>query len=226
MKKIIVIPIYRIGKVIQDLVEEINEISSPDKIILVADKSESSDDDTFEIVDNLESKVRNIMAIKRERKTCLKDAYVEGFKRALELEGDVILEMDGDFGHNPQYLPRFFEEIENYDVVWGSRFMSEKRSLPLKRYLISYGGTQLINFIHGTRFSDMTNGFICYNRKALESVDLNELKSEGHFYQTEMKVNLHRNGMRIKEIPTSFVDSHSNAKLRDIIESLKMLRKI
>lgn len=226
MKKVVVIPVYRIGKVIQDLVKEINEVSSPNNIVIVADKSDNPNDNTFDIVDDLESKVKNVIAIKRKKKTCLKDAYVDGFKKSLELQADAILEMDGDFGHNPSYLPTFFEEIEGNDVVWGSRFMSRDNTLPLKRYLLSYGGTQLVNLVHGTNFTDMTNGFICYSRPALESINLDQLKSQGHFYQTEMKVKLARAGMKIKEVPTDFTDSPSNVNLKDALESLRLLVKI
>ena len=133
------------------------------------------------------------------------DAYVRGYREALAAGHDFILEIDAGFSHRPADIPRFLDAMERgYDCVFGSRFMPGGRIVdsPLRRRLLSYGGTVLTNLLVGTRLSDMTSGFELFSREALQMVLDRGIHSRAHFFQTEIK--FHCRHLKVAEVPITY----------------------
>jgi dolichol-phosphate mannosyltransferase len=135
---------------------------------------------------------------------CVVDAYFRGYRAALAAGCRWILEMDGGLSHRPEEIGRFVAAMEQgYDYAGGCRFMKGgSYAGPLSRYVISKGGTVLANLLLGTRMRDMTSGFECFSRPALEAVVARGVRSRAHFFQTEIKFFLH--GWNWVEVPISY----------------------
>ena len=147
------------------------------------------------------------------------DAYIRGYREALEANCDWVLEIDGGFSHEPADIGKFFEAMaDDHDCVFGSRFREGGRNLgTLKRRVISRGGTALTNLLLGTKLTDMTSGFQLFTRATLEMVLAKGISSKGPFFQTEMRT--HCRNLRIVEIPIQYnAGSHSVGR-RAIAES-------
>lgn len=207
-KSIIVIPTYNEVENISKLIDTIFNVKSDIDILIVDD---NSPDGTAEVVSSLMKKDSRIHLIKRPEKMGLGTAYCDGFKYALEKGFDYIFEMDADFSHNPEDIPRFLEEIHNYDLVIGSRYVSGVNVVnwPLKRLILSYGANLYTRIITGMPIHDATGGFKCFRAKSLKKIDLNKIKSNGYGFQIEMNFRLWKSGARIKEIPIIFIDRRS-----------------
>jgi len=207
-KSIIVIPTYNEVENISKLIDTIFNIKSDIDILIVDD---NSPDGTAEIVSGMMNKDSRIHLIKRPEKMGLGTAYCDGFKYALERGFDYIFEMDADFSHNPEDIPRFLEEIHNYDLVIGSRYVSGVNVVnwPLKRLILSYGANLYTRIITGMPVHDATGGFKCFRAEALKRIDLNKIKSNGYGFQIEMNFRLWKSGARLKEIPIIFIDRRS-----------------
>ena len=119
--------------------------------------------------------------------------------------------MDADFSHDPDEIPHFLEEIRNYDLVIGSRYISGANvaNWPLRRLLLSYYANKYVRIITGIRVYDATGGFKCFRREVLEAIDLDDIHSNGYAFQIEMNFRAWRKKFRIKEIPIVFVDRHA-----------------
>jgi len=207
-KSIIVIPTYNEIENISKLIDTIFNIKSDIDILIVDD---NSPDGTAEVVSKIMNKDSRIHLIKRPGKMGLGTAYCDGFKYALEKGFDYIFEMDADFSHNPEDIPRFLEEIHNYDLVIGSRYVSGVNVVnwPLKRLILSYGANLYTRIITGMPVHDATGGFKCFRAEALKKIDLNKIKSNGYGFQIEMNFRLWKSGARLKEIPIIFIDRRS-----------------
>lgn len=158
------------------------------------------------------------------------DAYVRGYREALEAGCDWILEIDAGFSHQPEDIPQFFDKmLEGYDCVFGSRFcrggnISESS---FKRRVISRGGTVLANLLLGTKLKDMTSGFEMFSRRALGAVLDRGIKSRGPFFQTEIKT--YCRNLRITEVPIQYrAASHdvNNKALKDSFDNLRRLYRL
>ena len=138
-------------------------------------------------------------------------AYIEGFKYALEKGFDYIFEMDADFSHNPEDIPRFLETIKDYDLVIGSRYITGVNVVnwPLSRLFLSYGANVYTRIITGMPIKDATGGYKCFRADALRKIDLNKVKTNGYGFQIEMNYRLWKSGAKIKEIPIIFIDRRS-----------------
>lgn len=230
MKKLIIIATYNEIDNINLLLEEIFTIV-PDVNVLVID--DSSPDKTYELVENLiENKYKNnLFLMKRAGKLGLGTAYVAGFNWALEREYDIILHMDADFSHSPKYLPLFFTEIKDNDLVIGSRYVKNGGVVNwgIIRKLISRGGSLYSRLILGLKIRDLTGGFKCFKRNVLESIDINGLKSNGYSFQVETTYKSFLKGFKIKEIPIVFEDRRvGESKMSSVIfiEALLMILKL
>jgi dolichol-phosphate mannosyltransferase len=133
---------------------------------------------------------------------------VAGFRFALERGYDVVFEMDADFSHDPQELPKLLKLTSEYDVVIGSRYISGVNVVnwPMRRLILSYLANLYTRVITGMPVRDTTSGFVCYRRNVLESIDLNSLRSNGYAFQIEIKFQAWRKGFRLHEVPIIFVD--------------------
>jgi dolichol-phosphate mannosyltransferase len=138
----------------------------------------------------------------------LGSAYVTGFKYALERGFDFIMEMDADFSHNPDDVPRLLEAAQTKDLVIGSRYVNGVNIVnwPFKRLLISYFASKYVRVITGMPIKDPTGGYKCFRRKVLESIDLNKILSDGYAFQIEMNFRAWVKGFRIQEIPIVFTE--------------------
>lgn len=207
-KAIIVIPTYNEVDNISKLIDTIFNIKSDIDILIVDD---NSPDGTADVVEKLLNKDSRIHLIKRAGKMGLGTAYCDGFKYALEKGFDFIFEMDADFSHNPEDIPRFLEAIHNNDLVIGSRYVSGVNVVnwPLKRLILSYGANLYTRIITGMPVHDATGGYKCFRAEALKKIDLNKIKSNGYGFQIEMNFRLWKSGARLKEIPIIFIDRRS-----------------
>jgi dolichol-phosphate mannosyltransferase len=144
----------------------------------------------------------------REGKQGLGSAYVAGFRYALDRDYEAVFEMDADFSHNPESLPVFLGELENADLVLGSRYLNGVTVVnwPIKRLILSYSANVYSRVITGMRVKDLTGGFKCFRRRVLESIDWSRVRSDGYAFQIEITFKAWRKGFRIREIPIMFVD--------------------
>ncbi len=204
-KAVIVVPTYNEAENVKRLTEAVFR-SQPDINILFVD--DSSPDGTAELIKKLQKKHPAILLLERSLKEGLGRAYIAGFKLALEKGFDYIFEMDADFSHDPKEVPAFLEAIEDNDLVIGSRYIRGVNVVnwPLQRLLLSYFANCYTRWITGLPVQDSTGGFKCFRKEVLESIDLENLKSNGYAFQIEMNYLAWKAGFRVKEIPIIFVD--------------------
>jgi dolichol-phosphate mannosyltransferase len=178
----------------------------PNIDVLVVD--DNSPDGTGAWVEELGQKIPRVQCIRRPGKLGLGSAYIDGFRRALEAGAELIFEMDADFSHDPNEIPRFIEEARSADLVLGSRYLNGVTVVnwPLRRLMLSYTANVLSRVMTGLHVKDATGGFKCFRREVLESIDLGRIHSDGYAFQIEMSFYAWRNGFRIREIPIMFVD--------------------
>ncbi len=208
MKTIVVIPTYNESENIQSIINTILNVKEDMHILIVDD---NSPDGTSQIVKNIMEYDERIHLITRAGKMGLGTAYCEGFQWALDKEFDFIMEMDADFSHNPEEIPNFLKEIENNDLVIGSRYICGVNVVnwPLRRLVLSYGANLYTQIITGLPIKDATGGFKCFRAEALRLIDLNTIKTNGYGFQIEMNYRLWKLGARIKELPIIFIDRRS-----------------
>jgi dolichol-phosphate mannosyltransferase len=192
-------------------------LSLPVKVdVLVMDGNSS--DGTAQIADELVAKHPEIHVIHEAKKSGLGRAYIAGFKWALEKGYEFIFEIDCDFSHDPDEIPRFLEAAkkQNADVVLGSRYDGGVRVVnwPLKRLMLSRSAGVYVRMITGMPFTDPTGGYKCFRRHALQAINLDDVKSDGYSFQIEMTHRLWRDGFKIVEVPIIFTERvHGHSKL-------------
>lgn len=169
---------------------------------------DNSPDGTGAIVQKLQAANPRIHLIQRPRKMGLGTAYVEGFRFAIANRYDLVFEMDADFSHNPEELPRFLSKMETCDLVIGSRYIKGVRVVnwPMRRLLLSYAANVYTRVITRMPVKDATSGFKCFRRQVLEAIDLSKVRSNGYAFQIEMDFKAWRKGFRVCEHPITFVD--------------------
>lgn len=180
--------------------------------VLVVD--DGSPDGTGDIVDAMAAANPKVHALHRSGKLGLGTAYVAGFRWALERDYKFIFEMDADFSHNPDRLPKFLEAIEHADLVLGSRYQNGQVNVvnwPMSRLFLSYSANIYARRVTGLRVFDATGGFKCFRREVLEAIDLSDVRSNGYAFQIEMTFRAWKKGFRIIEIPIVFVDRMEGA---------------
>ena len=205
MKFLIVIPTYNEIDNIERLLGRLMNVS-PDIEVLVVD--DGSPDGTGALVKGFTATHSRIHLLERTEKNGIGPAYIAGFKWALERDYEAIIEMDADLSHRPRYLPKFFKEIKNYDMVVGSRWMPGGRiaNWPVSRVILSRLANIYCKWILQVPIYDMTGGFVCYRRALLESIDFNAIKSDGYSFQIEMKFRALCLKYRLFETPITFTD--------------------
>jgi dolichol-phosphate mannosyltransferase len=174
--------------------------------VLVID--DNSPDGTGEIADRLAAELSEVSVLHRERKEGLGPAYIAGFRHALAEGAELILEMDCDFSHDPDDVPRLIEATREADLVLGSRYVpgGRVRNWGAIRRFISRGGSLYAQVFLGLPVRDLTGGFKCYRRAVLEALPLEEIHSKGYAFQIETTYRTLRKGFRVKEVPITFVD--------------------
>ena len=204
-KTLIVVPTYNERENLSALAERLLQLAVPVDLLVVDD---NSPDGTGQIADELAAKHPQIHVLHRPGKAGLGRAYCAGFKWALERDYEFVFEMDGDFSHDPNDILRFQDAAKNSDLVIGSRYSNGIRVInwPLRRLMLSLAAAKYVRVITGMPFTDPTGGFKCFHRRALESIDLDAVKSNGYSFQIELTHKIWRRGMKVTEVPIIFTD--------------------
>lgn len=207
-RKLVIIPTYNEIENIAKITGAVLGIEGRYDILVIDD---GSPDGTGEDVKRLQSIYpERLHLIERSGKLGLGTAYVTGFKWALEHAYDYIFEMDADFSHNPEDLPRLLRPVAEgrADMSVGSRYCDGINVVnwPISRILISYCASIYVRTVLGFRIYDSTAGFVCYSRKVLETIDLDAVKMKGYGFQIELKYTARKLGFRIEEVPVVFVN--------------------
>jgi dolichol-phosphate mannosyltransferase len=208
-KSLVIVPTYNESTNIRRLVEAVLPQHDSIEMLIVDD---ASPDGTGRIADEIAAVNPRVHALHRAGKLGLGTAYVEGFRWALARDYAYIFEMDADFSHNPDRLPKFLEKIADADVVLGSRYQDGHVNVvnwPMSRLFLSYAANIYARAVTGLPVYDTTGGFKCLRRKVLEAIDLKAVKSNGYAFQIEMSYRAWKLGFRLAEIPIVFVDRTS-----------------
>lgn len=208
MNVTIVLPTYNEASNLRLMVEALLPLPVAGLRLLIVD--DASPDGTGNIADRLaEENPGRVGVIHRSGKLGLGTAYIAGFRRALETGADTIVQMDADFSHSPEYLPRFLEALAGADVVVGSRYVpggSLDDHWETGRRWLSWWANGYARRILGIRAHDATAGFKVWRRETLLGLDLNRVSSNGYVFQVEMAYLAERLGYRVLELPIHFED--------------------
>ncbi|MBQ7811599.1 MAG: polyprenol monophosphomannose synthase [Bacteroidales bacterium] len=207
-RKAVIIPTYNEKENIEKIIRAVMALEGSYDVLVIED---GSPDGTADIVRRLQSEFgERLSMIERKGKLGLGTAYITGFKWALKQGYDYIFEMDADFSHNPDDLPRLYEACsrDGADLAIGSRYCKgiSVVNWPIGRVMMSYYASVYVRTILGMKVYDTTAGFKCYKRRVLETIDLDKVRMKGYGFQIEMKYSTCSLGFRIKEVPVIFVD--------------------
>ena len=204
-KAVVVVPTYNEALNVERLVKEIRRYVPEISILFVDD---NSPDGTADIIKRLQKDDERILLLERRKKEGLGRAYIAGFRLALEKGFEYIFEMDADFSHDPKELPNFLKEMQQHDLVIGSRYIKGVNVVnwPLKHLLLSYFANLYTRIVTGVPIADCTGGYKCFKKEVLQAIDFDRIKSNGYAFQIELNVKAWKKGFKIKEIPIIFVD--------------------
>ena len=206
---VVIIPTYNEKENIEKIIRAVFGLEKDFDILVIDD---GSPDGTAAIVKELMAGefASRLHILERKGKLGLGTAYITGFKWALEKGYEFIFEMDADFSHDPNDLPRLYAAThdEGFDVAVGSRYVSGVNVVnwPIGRVLMSYFASKYVRMVTGFKVNDTTAGFVFYRRKVLETINLDEIRFKGYAFQIEMKYTAHKIGFKIKEVPVIFVN--------------------
>ena len=205
MKTLVISPTYNERKNIQSLVEQVLG-SNPDYHLLVVD--DNSPDKTAEKVKELQQLYPNLHLEERPGKAGLGTAYLFGFQWALDRHFEAIVQMDADLSHDPKDVPRLVAELENHDLVIGSRYVEGVSVVnwPIRRLILSYGANMYSRIITGMPINDATGGFKAWRGSLLDTIRLEKVRSQGYSFQIEMNFRAWRLEASIKEETIIFMD--------------------
>jgi len=207
MNTLIIIPTYNENQNITILIKKIRELKSLINLeILIID--DNSPDGTAKSIEKIQNNDSKIHLLKRNRKLGLGSAYCLGFNWAIKNNFDSIVQMDADLSHNPKDILRLLNEIENSDVVIGSRYKTGVNVVnwPLRRLILSYLANIYARVITGLKIYDLTSGFKCIKTEVLKNININKIKSEGYSFQIEVNCLCYNKNYKISEIPIIFYD--------------------
>ena len=225
---LVVVPTYNERENLPPLVKRILGLPTPVDMLVVDD---NSPDGTGKLADELAAKNPPVKVLHRQEKTGLGRAYIDGFKWALEHGYEFVFELDGDFSHNPDDIPMFLAAAQNADLVVGSRYLNGIRIInwPLSRLMLSKSAATYVRWITGMPITDPTGGYKCFRRRALQALNLDEVRSNGYSFQIELTHKLWRQGLRVVEVPIVFTDrfhGHSKMSGNIISEALLMVWRL
>ena len=221
MRPLIIVPTYNERENVQLLVPQLLEI--PDLRVLVVD--DGSPDGTGSVADLLAARTSGrVSVMHRIGPRGLGRAYLDGIRRALETDADVICQMDADLSHQPHHLAAMLEAVRGADLVIGSRYVPNGRIVnwPLRRKLLSAGANAYIRAICSMAVRDCTSGFRCWRRDALASLPLHRIDAEGYAFLVQLLYEAMAIGCTVSEVPITFVErerGRSKLHLRILVES-------
>lgn len=227
-KALVIIPTYNEIENVERMIETVLSLQENPDILIVDD---NSPDGTGSKVKEIQKSKEKVHLTQRSGKLGLGTAYIEGFKFALSKGYDYIIEMDCDFSHDPKDISRLLKEIDDYDLVIGSRYIQGVNVVnwPLRRLILSMGASLYTRIITGMPLKDATSGFKCFRRKVIESIDLERIHSNGYSFQIEMHYKTWKKKFRIKEMPIIFtdrIDGHSKMGKAIVREAILMVWKL
>lgn len=206
--RLVIIPTYNERENIEQIIKAVFALEGYYHILVVED---GSPDGTADIVRRLQGEYPDrLFMVERSGKLGLGTAYIAGFRWALERSYDYIFEMDADFSHNPNDLPRLYDACakEGADLSIGSRYVSGVNVVnwPMGRVLMSYFASKYVRLITGLPIHDTTAGFVCYRREVLSTMPLDQIRFKGYAFQIEMKFTAYQCGFKVKEVPVIFIN--------------------
>ena len=205
-RALVIIPTYNERENLPNIVPLVLE-QDPRLEVLVVD--DNSPDGTGDLADALAGASPRVHVVHRAAKQGLGTAYRAGFRWAIENGYDYVFEMDADFSHDPRHLPKFLEEIQDVDLVIGSRYLNGRVTVvnwPMPRLALSYCANVYARWVTGLKLWDSTGGYKCYRRRVLEGINLEQVRSNGYSFQIETSFRAWKRGFRIKEITITFSD--------------------
>jgi dolichol-phosphate mannosyltransferase len=226
---VICIPTYNERDNLEPIVRAVLA-AEPRADILVVD--DNSPDGTGHLADELAQKEPRVRVLHREKKEGLGRAYLHAFRWALSQGYALVIEMDADFSHHPKYLPHLIDQaLGGADLVLGSRYVEGGGTVNwgVGRKIISRGGSLYARSVLGIGVHDLTGGFKCFNRRVLEAIDLDSVKSSGYGFQIELTYRTLKKGFQVKEVPIVFEDrrvGQSKMSRKIFLEAFTMVWKL
>jgi len=207
MRATVCLPTYNERENLEPMLRALAGVLREGDRVLVID--DASPDGTGALADELAAELDFVDVLHRTRKEGLGPAYLAGFERVLGTDAELVLEMDCDFSHDPNDVPRLIAAVEaGADVALGSRYVPGG-SIPswgAVRRFISYGASVYSRLVLGVRVRDLTGGFKCFRRNVLETIDLDRIEARGYAFQIETTYRVLRAGFQVVEIPIAFVE--------------------
>ncbi|MBO5456645.1 MAG: polyprenol monophosphomannose synthase [Muribaculaceae bacterium] len=205
---VVIIPTYNEKENVAAIIEAVFALPRNFDILIIDD---NSPDGTAAIVKNLQTKYEGrLHLLEREGKLGLGTAYIAGFKWAIAHHYEYVFEMDADFSHNPNDLLKLYDACakDGADVAIGSRYLTGVNVVnwPMGRVLMSYYASRYVRIVTGMPINDSTAGFVCYRRRVLETLPLDDIRFKGYAFQIEMKFLAYKYGFKIVEVPIIFVN--------------------
>ena len=229
-RALVIIPTYNERENLPNIVPLVLEQDPRIEVLAIDD---NSPDGTGELAEELASATGRVHVVHRPAKQGLGTAYRAGFRWAIEHAYDFVFEMDADFSHDPRHLPKFLNEIQDADLVIGSRYLNRRVTVvnwPMSRLMLSYFANVYARWVTGLQLWDSTGGYKCYRRRVLEGIDLEQVRSNGYSFQIETSFRAWKRGFRLKEITITFSDRNvgrskmSGAIVREAIWMVWRLR--
>jgi dolichol-phosphate mannosyltransferase len=209
LRAVVCVPTFDEAGNVERMVRALGEVvdTTRDRVLVIDD---ASPDGTGAIADRLAAELPWLEVLHRPGKAGLGPAYVAGFRRALALGAQLVLEVDCDFSHDPSDVPRLVAAVEDgrADLALGSRYVAGggTENWGLVRRLVSRGGSLYARVLLGAPVHDLTGGFKCFRRSVLEAIDLDAVHTKGYAFQIELTYRALRHGFRVVELPIRFVD--------------------
>ena len=205
MKNLVIIPTFNEIENIPLILKEIFNLNMNLDVLVVDD---NSPDKTYQKVEQLKQKYPNLFLILNNKKSGIGKAYLKGFNFAIKNNYSKVIQIDADMSHNPYDIKKLLSESNDYDLVIGSRYIDGIRIInwPIHRLLLSYFAGVYTRIITGLNVLDATGGFKCFTRKALESLNLDKVFSNGYSFQVELNFKVWAKGLKIKEVPIIFTE--------------------
>jgi len=200
------LPTYNERENLEPMLRALGGVLGADDRVLVID--DNSPDGTGSLADRLAAELGFVDVLHRPHKEGLGPAYLAGFRRALDAGAELVVEIDCDFSHDPNDVPRLIAAADDADLVLGSRYVpgGGVENWGLIRRAISYGGSLYARLVLDVSVRDLTGGFKCIRRAVLEAIPLDEVRSRGYAFQIELTYRALRHGFRVQEVPIRFTD--------------------
>lgn len=220
-----ILPTYNEAENIVNIVNGIKSVNMGISILIIDD---NSPDGTGDIADDISRKDSQVRVIHRPCKMGLGTAYIEGFRYALNDDFDLIIQMDSDGQHDPNYIKYLVNLCKEYDLVIGSRYKNGIRffNITLFRIFLATMANEYIKLIMGMDIADATSGYRCFRREVLEAIDLSDIYSKGFSFQIEMAYRVWKKGFKVYEHPIIFYNRNrglSKISRQILFEALKIV---